>query len=151
AATRFPYAGSEEFASMKMPRQQFALLVPQAAAKMDAYRQHLQQVQAEIKKVEEVARRDQANKSLQGKLNALRDEERVLHRFGSRREGRVAYAVRDGRPLGVHIPLRGDPGKPGPVAPRRVPKSLEGQPVAFPADGSGRLELARWLTRPDHP
>ncbi len=63
----------------------------------------------------------------------------------------VAYAVADGKPAVVHIHLQGDPERPGAVAPRRVPAFLEGQPVTFPADGSGRLELARWLTRPDHP
>ena len=31
------------------------------------------------------------------------------------------------------------------------PKFLETSPVDFPADGSGRLQLAQWITRADHP
>jgi Protein of unknown function (DUF1553)/Protein of unknown function (DUF1549) len=47
---------------------------------------------------------------------------------------------------------RGNPLTPGDVVPRRFPAVLarDGQPP-LPAGQSGRLELARWLTRPDHP
>ncbi len=54
----------------------------------------------------------------------------------------------------VDVPLleRGEVGKPGPVVPRAFPRVivLNGAPEP-PADGSGRLELAKWLTHPDHP
>jgi Protein of unknown function (DUF1553)/Protein of unknown function (DUF1549)/Planctomycete cytochrome C len=47
------------------------------------------------------------------------------------------------------IHLRGDPLKLGKVVPRGFPKVLgAGQPIR---QGSGRLELAAWLTRADHP
>ena len=48
---------------------------------------------------------------------------------------------------GDHMQMSGEP------LPREVPqvfKSLGAQPN-FPATASGRLELARWLTHPDHP
>jgi hypothetical protein len=52
----------------------------------------------------------------------------------------------------VPIQLRGDPAAPGPVVPRGVPAFLsDGQSFQVSAGGSGRLELARWLTRPEHP
>lgn len=52
--------------------------------------------------------------------------------------------------LAVH--LRGNPLKLGDVVPRRTPSSLRGpQPPQFPKSASGRLELARWLTDPQHP
>jgi hypothetical protein len=142
ASTAFPYAGSEEFASKNEPRRDFVPLDPSGAAAMTAYRHRLQGLPAEIK---------QAEATEPKKLGALRDEHRLLHRLGSPPGLPVAYAVHDGKPAEVHVHLQGDPARPGPVAPRRVLKFLEGEPVTFPPDGSGRLELARWLTRPDNP
>src|SRR5205814_2496711 len=58
-------------------------------------------------------------------------------------EGKVADAA---------LLRRGNPLTPGDIVPRRFPTVLAGdvQPQ-LPPDQSGRLELARWLTRPDHP
>jgi hypothetical protein len=148
AATVFPYAGSEEFASMSRPRQHFVPLVPGAARKQADYRRRLEQLPVEIKKLEMEAK---ANPKLQEKLNALRNEQRVLTRMGVSPDVPAAYAVQEGKPVTVHIHRQGDPDKPGPLVPRRVPRFFEGKPVTFPDSGSGRLELARWLTRPDHP
>lgn len=54
----------------------------------------------------------------------------------------------------VDVPLleRGELGRPGPTIPRGFPAVFD-LPDAppLPADQSGRLELARWLTRADHP
>ena len=49
------------------------------------------------------------------------------------------------------ILLRGDPLKLGKVVPRGFPKILGPCPEQPIRQGSGRLELARWLTQPDHP
>jgi hypothetical protein len=47
---------------------------------------------------------------------------------------------------------RGDYKRPGEVVPRRFPSVLIGnQPQPRITQGSGRLELARWLTHPRHP
>src|SRR5262249_43084246 len=50
-----------------------------------------------------------------------------------------------------YVHVRGDADQRGPTVKRGVPKSLgvKAQPIA--ANESGRLQLARWLTRPDHP
>ena len=139
ARTAFPYAGSEEFVSKNFPRRDFVPLDPHADGAMTAYRQRVKELPVAIKTsdAKQAAR--------------LRDEERLLNRLGSPPGLPVAYAVSDGKPVTVHIHLQGDPERPGPVAPRRVPRFIEGDPVTFPAEGSGRLELARWLTRPSNP
>jgi hypothetical protein len=142
ARTAFPYAGSEELVSQKFPRRQFVSLEPEPATKMDAYRARLKALPAEIK---------QAEAADPKRVGALRDEQRRLERFGSPPDLPVAYAVEDGKPVEVRIHLQGDPERPGAVAPRRVPLFIEGQPVTFRQESSGRLELARWLTRPDNP
>ena len=62
----------------------------------------------------------------------------------------VAYAVTEGTPANARLHLRGDPEKLGDEVPRRWLELFGGEPV--PADaGSGRLELARWLTDRSNP
>ncbi|HEX4613952.1 MAG TPA: PSD1 and planctomycete cytochrome C domain-containing protein [Urbifossiella sp.] len=62
----------------------------------------------------------------------------------------VAFAVVEGTAADARIQLRGDPEKPGPVAPRRWLEVLGGTPVA-PNSGSGRLDLAGWIASADNP
>ena len=61
-----------------------------------------------------------------------------------------AYAVAEGSPHNVRIHKRGDPDAPGAEAPRRFLRVLGGQ-VVPPGAGSGRLQLADWLTDPHNP
>jgi hypothetical protein len=51
----------------------------------------------------------------------------------------------------VRVHVRGRYDRLGPVVPRRFPEVLAGAKQAPIAKGSGRRELAEWLTRPDHP
>ena len=48
---------------------------------------------------------------------------------------------------------RGEVGRPGKIGAARLSAGRSRSPMRreFPADRSGRLELARWLTHPDHP
>jgi hypothetical protein len=61
-----------------------------------------------------------------------------------------AYAVVEGTTSDARIHLRGDPEKLGDVTPRRWLELFGGQPVPTGA-GSGRLQLAGWLTDPRNP
>ena len=63
----------------------------------------------------------------------------------------VAYGVSEDKPVNARIQLRGEPGKLGDEVPRRFLEILGGDPVPASATGSGRLELATWLTRPTNP
>ncbi len=51
--------------------------------------------------------------------------------------------------LAIH--LRGSHWTLGEKVPRRFLSALGGDKVSIPADHSGRLELAQWMTRPEHP
>jgi hypothetical protein len=62
-----------------------------------------------------------------------------------------AYGVSEGTPRDARVQKRGEPGRPGEVVPRRVLEVLGGDPVPPDSPGSGRRELANWLTRPENP
>ncbi len=51
----------------------------------------------------------------------------------------------------VRIHIRGRYDRLGELVPRRFPEILAGRQQKPIANGSGRLDLAHWLTRPDHP
>jgi hypothetical protein len=156
ASTQFPYAGSEEFASMHRPREHFVPLVPpaEAAPHLEARRRRLDEVRAEI------ARQAKAEgaKGAKGPPNPSpllvqrRAELATLERTNLPPELPGAYAVSEGKPTDVPVQLTGDPARPGPVVHRGVPKFLQGkEAVRIPASSSGRLELARWIASPDNP
>ncbi len=63
----------------------------------------------------------------------------------------LACAVVEGEPVKQYVFIRGDHHSPGDEVERRFPFILTGSEVAPAMKGSGRLELARWLTRSDHP
>lgn len=148
ASTNYPYAGSEEFQSMKRPREHFAPLVPpeEAAPRLKTYKERLQSLETEIKGLEKDPKKDQA------KLNRLRSEQLILQRLGLPPEMPTAYAVSEGTPTRAAIQRGGDPASAGAIVPRGIIQYLAGpSPQPFPDNASGRRQLADWLTSPDHP
>ena len=63
----------------------------------------------------------------------------------------VAYGVQEGTPVNAHIQLRGEPRKLGDQVPRRFLEVLGGDPLPSGYEGSGRRQLADWITRPENP
>ena len=64
----------------------------------------------------------------------------------------TAMAVSEGAIEDVRVHLRGSHITQGATVPRRFPRILDGEArTAIAGDRSGRLELARWLTRSEHP
>jgi hypothetical protein len=62
-----------------------------------------------------------------------------------------AYAVSEGKPANVKTMVRGEPTQLGPEVPRGFLTVLGGQKVPPEEQGSGRLELAEWITDPKNP
>lgn len=62
----------------------------------------------------------------------------------------MAYAMAEGTPHDVQIQLRGEPDQPGEIVRRGFIKVLGGAELPAETRGSGRLELARWLTQPNN-
>ncbi|HYG76199.1 MAG TPA: PSD1 and planctomycete cytochrome C domain-containing protein [Planctomycetota bacterium] len=99
-------------------------------------------------------------KSLQGnkkeRINAARvtleAERRKLEKLMAKApEVPKAYALAEGTPQNVRIHLRGEPSKPGEEARRGFLQILGGQKLPESCKGSGRLELAGWLTDSKNP
>jgi hypothetical protein len=62
-----------------------------------------------------------------------------------------AYAVAEGPGRNARVHRRGDPLTPGDEVPRRFLEILGGQRLPEGSTGSGRLQLAGWLTDPKNP
>jgi hypothetical protein len=117
-----------------------------------------------------LAPRDQVESALRARKQQLADLDRVIREQTSKtakaqaRQKRdalaksplpldLAYAVADGtRWVGsAPIQVKGDPARPGKEVPRRFLQILGGQPLPAGVKGSGRLQLASWLTDPANP
>jgi hypothetical protein len=94
-------------------------------------------------KAEQKAAKDRLDKELKPLREALARKEKESPLEGVP----LAYAVREGQPTDAKVQKGGNPRTTGEVVPRGVPTCLDpGGSVAVPKEGSGRLELARWLT-----
>jgi hypothetical protein len=62
-----------------------------------------------------------------------------------------AYAVSEGKPADARILVRGEPQTLGPTVPRGFLTILGGQKLPPDTTGSGRLQLAGWITDPKNP
>ncbi len=61
-------------------------------------------------------------------------------------------AVREGKPTDLKVHIRGSHLSLGESAPRGFPTAIRlGTMSPFPKDQSGRLQLAQWITQPNHP
>jgi hypothetical protein len=194
ASTQFPFAGAEEFHSMKKPRAHFVPLAADSAApKMADYQRRMAKLDQEIRWTEkegplasylsELAQilaaksasvqqlkarqqnadalhaeraavqreRDRSHGQLQGQLTALRNQHWELRRTSLPAGVAGAYAVQEGQAQDAAIQIKGEVTDLGPVVKRGAPKFLCDRPLLIPASASGRLQLAEWLTRPNHP
>ncbi len=95
-------------------------------------------------------------------VEQLRQEQarRVLEAEAARREletllaegpFELAYAVSDGTPRNSRLQQRGEPDRPAGEVPRGFLPALGGGLLPADTSGSGRLELAGWLTSPTNP
>jgi hypothetical protein len=83
--------------------------------------------------------------------NALAEATKAREAAAAKEYYPVAYGVSEGAPLNAKIQLRGEPEKTGDEVPRRFLQILGGDVVSPEGAGSGRLDLANWLTRPSNP
>jgi hypothetical protein len=196
ASTQFPWAGGEEFHSMKKPREHFMPLSPDPHVRKNlaTYERETKRVADQLDHVSknsplaiylseldsmlaaktrtnsELSRRgqsaddlkteqaelqrerDRTSTQLQAQLTSLKDQLWHMRRSSLPAGVAGAYAVQEGKAADAVIHIRGDVEKPGPIVPRGVPRFLCGdKALSIPSNASGRLQLAEWLTQPEHP
>jgi hypothetical protein len=143
-STRYAFPGSEQH---QRPYDLVPLIPPDEArairTKYDAERTALE---AEVKKLE-AEMKTKEPRTVDKPLAAKRAQ---LEALTKKKLYDEAFAVCEGKPHDVCIHKRGEPGDLGASAPRRFLEVLGGDRLPEGA-GSGRLELARWLTRPENP
>ena len=99
-----------------------------------------------------------AAKKVEPAKKSFRDAQKGRDKFAQQPLGYdTAYAVSEFPPDGkrtagnARVHVKGNPDRLGKEVPRRFPAVLGGQSLGPDAAGSGRLELARWVTDPANP
>jgi hypothetical protein len=135
------------------------LAPPVEAQRVEKQRLQLVALNKEIQKLrQQLKAKQKSGAEAQAKLNEKMQQLQELQKHPLPSLPR-AVVVKEGGPTetlyktfrDAPILRRGDPLKPGKVVPRGFPRALGGGPVPSLANSSGRLELAQWLTRPEHP
>ncbi|MBI3416836.1 MAG: DUF1553 domain-containing protein [Verrucomicrobia bacterium] len=158
ASTRFPYAGSEEFASKNFPRTGFVPLASSADWTDKDLENHrlvaaLRAVMVPLEKQLEAAKTNaELKKTVEAQLKPLRVELKRRDKFGAPPDVPVAYAVTEDKPWNEFIHVRGEPADQGVLTSRRAPGFLgvHGE-LNIPDGASGRLQLAEWIASEANP
>jgi mono/diheme cytochrome c family protein len=171
-STRYPWPGIEDD---KVPRDFVPLVGSEEVAKAQNERQQkISTMDGEIKRLEE--EKAAADKALQEAMNGDKDKretgiaaakkrleqlDKPLQAAKTERDlltkrplpFEIAYAVAEGtKKVGnAHVQIKGNPARPGKEVPRRFLLVLGGKELSPEVKGSGRLELARWLTDKANP
>jgi len=150
-STRFPFPGSE---NKKRPADLIPL-VPQAEvdAVLKPFRKQLSALDDQIEKLES------EGETLRNEGLDSRDVRKALRELKKKREELItkapeidyAFAVAEGKPGNARVQRRGEPGMVGAEVPRHFLQVLGGQTLPANETGSGRLQLAHWLTSPTNP
>jgi hypothetical protein len=165
-STRWPFPGGEEH---KRPAKFAPLIPPDEAARHDKLRaEELNRLDAEVRQLKAQAVSAVGRTFAAGLANimvpppdltqpiaksgaALTAATRQRATVDAKELYPVAYGVTEGLPSNALLQKRGEPDKPGPEVPRRFLEILGGDALPLGTGGSGRLELAQWITRPSNP
>lgn len=151
SSSRFPFPGAEvgrkqeDLVPLMSPEEVETLCKPhrERVATAEAKVKEREADEVEAKKLPDGAEKTTQVEATAKALAAARGELAAIHAQAPLIDS--AYAVIDAAPANAKIHIRGDPLRPGDEVPRHFPAVLGGQQVPELA-GSGRLELAEWLT-----
>jgi hypothetical protein len=139
-STRYPFPGSEHAEGSAYQRDLVPLMpAPEAQAILGPWKKRLADA-------EEALQRLQAQRSPSSEARRKRDQ--IIAQRPILEE---AYALSEGTPSDARIQKRGDPMTLGKEVPRRFLAALGGATLPPSETGSGRRELAQWLSAPSNP
>jgi hypothetical protein len=158
-STRYPYPGAEGDTKQSL----FIPLMSDAevTARLAPHKDELSRAEAELKTLE--TRQTELRKLPENdpeRISALADLTPLIAAAKKRITDinlrapivRDAYAVTEaGSRANTRIQIRGEPKNLGAEVPRKFPDILGGMQLAPGTQGSGRLELAQWLTSASNP
>lgn len=169
ASTRYPQPGLELFQAQQhlvplVPAAEVEALWASSQSQTRAMTDQLETVLAECDQMRiehaaqhaswTVAEQRRAQAQLDKRLlEARKMGEKLAAHLKERPTVPTAYAVREGVPQDARIQIKGEPARPGAMVARRFPQILGGQPLPeqVAQNGSGRLELARWIASDANP
>lgn len=150
-STRYPFAGSE---TKKRPAD-LVPLIPVAEFKSVAepFHEALKAIDDEISGLEReretLVRERLSTRNVREALDAANEKRDELIAAAPVLD--LAFAVTEGKAGNARVQRRGEPGSLGEEVPRHFLRCLGGQSLPKTEMGSGRLELASWLTAPTNP
>ena len=141
SSTTYPFPGTELYPHAR----DFVALDPGNAIRLKAYQDETSELDHHIRGLMDMAEGKELSKEEREKeIWRMKDRTAMLERDAPT----VArlYAVSEGKPEDAKIQLKGDPKKPGDAVPRGFLTALGGATLPPGEKGSGRRELADWLT-----
>jgi mono/diheme cytochrome c family protein len=143
------------FASSREPEEpgQMPLLgMKQSGPVFEAFTKELAQREAALAKFEKdnAEMKKDRPREFEEKVKPFQNRIKELYRHPGA-PPRAMVLLDNKRPIQPHVFLRGNPGNRGPAVPRQFLGFLEGEKRKPFTNGSGRLELAKAIVRPDNP
>jgi hypothetical protein len=139
-STRYPFPGSEDAEGAAYQRDLTPLMpAAEAEAILGPWLRRLAAAEEEVEQL-------RAQRSASGSGRKKR-----LQLLAQRPQLEEACALAEGFPSNARIQRKGDPQALGPEVPRRFLSALGGATLPANETGSGRRELAEWLTAPSNP
>ena len=151
ASSQYPMPGCEE---LQFQKDFVPLLSKDEYAKtVQPYREKLATLEAEASQAKDDAWKGRATKEVEALRKRADETKKAAEKLAAAApQVDDAYAIVDGKEgVDAYVQLRGEPSNHGPTVRRGFPAVLGGQKLPDGYKGSGRLELATWLTDPANP
>jgi hypothetical protein len=157
-----PLIASEEAARILKHRQSQLSQHDESLKKLEQEKKDTEKTLRETEKIKDDKERQSKVTDLNKKIATLNQSIKDVRKLRESTEKtplpfEMVYAMAEGKTQGKKkvgnacIHIKGDPDYPGKEVPRRFPTILGEQKLSENVTGSGRLELAKWITDPKNP